>query len=241
MTEAVFLSASVPNSRGDRLFARADAVAITAAVTALLHVTLGRRLLVWGGHPTITSMLSVAAEYLGVDYADWVRLYQSDIFAGEFPDDNDLFQNVTYTEKVPNDRDASLTLMRRRMFAEVDLTAAVFVGGMGGVVEEFELFRQARPTGKVVPVASTGGAARQLVRRMRGLSSERANALRRELDYVALFHDELAVPVRERRYERRSDQPPVLADRLEPQVSQAGRGTQAPVPQADPEPKPTLL
>src|SRR3546814_9504194 len=47
MTEAIFLSAGVPDpKRGPQYAATADTVAITAAVSALVHVTLGRRLLV---------------------------------------------------------------------------------------------------------------------------------------------------------------------------------------------------
>src|SRR5258705_4522652 len=39
--------------------------------------TLGRRLLVWGGHPAITPMIWAAANDMGVDYGAWVHLYQS--------------------------------------------------------------------------------------------------------------------------------------------------------------------
>ena len=47
MAEAVFLSAGVPDpKRGPKYAANADTVAITSAVSALVHVTLGRRLLV---------------------------------------------------------------------------------------------------------------------------------------------------------------------------------------------------
>ncbi|MDP9649681.1 hypothetical protein J2793_005148 [Paraburkholderia caledonica] len=37
-----------------RVCTSADTVAITAAVSALVHVVLGRRLLIWGGQPAIT-------------------------------------------------------------------------------------------------------------------------------------------------------------------------------------------
>src|SRR4051812_24128787 len=48
MTDTVFLSASVPDpKRGPEYAATADTVAITAAVSALVHVSLGRRLIVW--------------------------------------------------------------------------------------------------------------------------------------------------------------------------------------------------
>src|SRR5688572_20092354 len=74
MADAVFLSAGVPDpKRGPEYAATADTIAINAAVSALVHVTLGRRLLVWGGQPAITPMIWVVAEDIGVDYGKWVR------------------------------------------------------------------------------------------------------------------------------------------------------------------------
>ncbi|MFH7375956.1 hypothetical protein RA263_28030, partial [Pseudomonas syringae pv. tagetis] len=67
---AIFLSASVPDGRGENRYAQtADTVAIATAVGALVHVVLGRRRLVWGGHPAITPMVYAVAEGLGVDYS----------------------------------------------------------------------------------------------------------------------------------------------------------------------------
>lgn len=63
MMDAIFLSAGVPDPRrGPEYAATADTVAITAAVSALVYVTLGRRPLIWGGHPAITPMIWVIAE-----------------------------------------------------------------------------------------------------------------------------------------------------------------------------------
>src|SRR5262245_22683520 len=109
MVDAIFLSASVPDpKRAPDYAATADTVAITAAVSALVHVTLGRRLLVWGGHPAITPMIWVVANSIGVDYGRWVRLYQSRHFADEFPEDNERFQNVTFTDEIEKDLEKSL-------------------------------------------------------------------------------------------------------------------------------------
>jgi hypothetical protein len=129
VTHAIFLSASVPDpKRAPNFAATADAVAITAAVSALLHVTLGRRPLVWGGHPAITPMIWVVAQDLGVDYGRWVRLYQSNYFEDEFPEDNERFRNVRYTDSVAGDREQSLHALRTRMFTDVQYAAAVFIG-----------------------------------------------------------------------------------------------------------------
>ncbi len=86
MKEAVFLSASVPDPKRAPNFAKtADAVAITAAVGALVYVTLGRRRLVWGGHPAITPMIWVVAESLKVDYGSWGQVVSEQLFQQRVP------------------------------------------------------------------------------------------------------------------------------------------------------------
>jgi SLOG cluster3 family len=211
LSGAIFLSAGVPDPKRGPDFARtADTVAITAAVSALLHVTLGRRLLVWGGHPAITPMVLVVAEDLGVDYGSWVKLYQSRYFEDEFPEDNSRFQNVVYTD-ASEDREGSLLHMRRRMFDEQQFDAAVFIGGMQGIFDEFNLFRKLQPAAMPLPILSTGGAALLL-------SNEVAPDVRQELaenlDYIALFHQHINISVREQRYAYRDDQPSSLASRM---------------------------
>lgn len=210
MADAIFLSAGVPDpKRGPEYAATADTVAISAAVSALVYITLGRRLLVWGGHPAITPMIWVVAQEVGVDYGGWVRLYQSQYFRDEFTEDNNRFQNVTYTHCVAEDREKSLLAMREQMFSENSFKAAVFIGGMGGILDEFELFRRLQPYAAVVPVVSTGGATLQVAERLRDVAPD----LREDLDYVALFHRHLGVSVREERFRRPEDQPAAVEQR----------------------------
>jgi len=147
---------------------------------------------------------------MGVDYSRWVRLYQSRHFEDEFPQDNARFQNVTFTEDVDGDREKSLLLMRERMFSEHAFRAAVFIGGMGGIVQEYELFRQRQPNAIVVPVMSTGGAALEVARRVGSMTTD----LCEDRDYVALFHRHLGVSVREERYRDPNVQPAALQDRF---------------------------
>jgi hypothetical protein len=208
VTDAIFLSAGVPDPRRGPEYAKtADTVAIAAAVGALVHVTLGRRVLVWGGHPAITPMIWVMAEEMGVDYAAWVKLYQSLHFKDEFPDDNKRFQNVTFTEAVDGDLKKSLLAMRTAMFKENRFSSAVFIGGMGGIVDEFELLRGLQPDTKPLPILSTGGAALDVGKRLSGLPDDLTN----DLDYVTLFHRYLGISETEDRYPRppeKNDDPP---------------------------------
>jgi len=212
VTEAIFLSASVPDPKqSPRYASTADSVAITAAVGALVYVTLGRRMLVWGGHPAITPMIWVVAESIGVDYGKWVKLYQSRYFKDDFPEDNERFQNVRFTDAVNDDRADSLRLMRERMFQEQNFEAAVFIGGMEGIVEEFDLFTKFQPDAQILPIASTGAAAIELADR---LKSPPKGDLQDDLDYVSLFHRRLRIVPRELRYDRPSNQPQKREDRL---------------------------
>jgi SLOG cluster3 family len=188
---AIFLSASVPDPlRAPAYFNTADPMAIGAAVSALVYVTLGRRLLVWGGHPAITPMIWAAANDMNVDYGAWVHLYQSLFFKDEFPVENAQFKNVTYVDAVPNDRAASLLNMRQRMLGEHPYQAGVFVGGMEGTEEEFALFRQLHPAALVLPFASTGAAARSLYNSIPNLTGE----LLTSVDYVGILHRQLGIP-----------------------------------------------
>lgn len=211
MSEAIFLSASVPDPKRAPEFAKsADAVAISAAVSALVYVTLGRRLLVWGGHPAITPMIWIVAESMGVDYGQWVKLYQSKFFEDEFPEDNERFRNVVYTEAADGGLDESLLNMRQRMFEEQKFSAAVFIGGMRGILDEFNLFRRLQPTARPVPVISTGGATKLLASQLGDFSED----LCADLDYVALFHRHLEISPVERRYFRPDEQPEKMEDRM---------------------------
>lgn len=210
LSDAIFLSAGVPDpKRGPEYAATADSVAINAAVSALVHVALGRRPLVWGGHPAITPMVLEVARGLNVDYGKWVTLYQTDFFADEYPEDNKQFKNVVYTERVEGDLGASLLGMRRRMFSEHEFKGAVFIGGMGGILEEFDLFKKLQPKASLVPVISTGGAALKLSDQFDSTSDD----LSTEMDYVALFHRHLGISMREKRYRTPDEQPAILKDR----------------------------
>lgn len=211
MADAIFLSAGVPDPKRGPLYAEtADSVAIGAAVSALVHITLGRRLLVWGGQPAITPMIWVVAQDMGIDYGRWVRLYQSKHFKDEFPEDNQRFNNVTYTDDIEGNREKSLLAMRERMFSEHQFKAAVFIGGMGGIIEEFELFRRLQPDAAIIPIVSTGGATIEVAKRASGISADLIN----DLDYVSLLHRHLDVSVKEERFQSPDLQPEGEKDRF---------------------------
>ena len=78
--------------------------------------------------------------------------------------------------------------MRKEMLGSERFAAGVFIGGMEGVEQEFELFRQTHPGSPAFPIASTGAAAAMIFARGEGPvgSVDRAE-LRTETAYRALF------------------------------------------------------
>jgi hypothetical protein len=201
--KAVFLSASIPDpSRNPRYYSTADVIAIREAIRALVGEILPRARLVFGGHPAISPLVNRAAERLGVG-RDRVRIYQSKFFQSHIPAVALNFVDLRWTPEVPGDRAASLALMRDRMIAGEaggEPAAAVFIGGMEGVEDEFRLFRGQWPDLPVLPLASTGGAARILldqheadVARLAppGLATTLTSRLRTDLAYDLLFRSAL--------------------------------------------------
>lgn len=158
----IFLSASVPLVGTGRYYETANPFLIQCAVRELIIGVIRQHKIVWGGHPSITPMVWTICEDLGVDYSESVVLYQSRFFDEVFPEENEFFKNVIFIDAVADDQEASLMAMRQEMLSRADLTAAVFIGGMGGVEAEYELFTHLQPNGMVLPVPSPGGAALNL-------------------------------------------------------------------------------
>lgn len=163
---------------------------IQSAISALATVALGRRTIVWGGHPAITPMLWASAKELGVQYATAVRLFQTKLIPQEdFPEENKNFANVTYVDAVDGDRDKSLLAMRGAMLRSAGFDAAVFIGGMEGVNEEHTLFAALHPGAKCLPIGMTGGAARMLAVRL----NYAVPADLGPLDFISLLYRELNI------------------------------------------------
>lgn len=182
MRPAIFLSASVPiadDTRGP-YYKTADPFLIRTAVRELLYFSHRDYTIVWGGHPAITPMVAAICDDIGGVAQQAVALYQSRFFRGQFPPENKRFSNLVTTPK-KGDRSASLELMRLMMLGHSNLVAAVFVGGMVGVEDEFEMFCDKHPGKPAIPIASTGGAALTLARKL-GFEEEFS-----EVDFARLF------------------------------------------------------
>ena len=193
MKNAVFLSASVPDPYSPNFIRDADVVAVVSAVRALIFVLLGRKPLIWGGHPSITPMIWSVAENLKSSYTEWVKLYQSNFFEDKFPEQNKKFENVEFVDKVDGKREESLYNMRVRMFSKNSFSTAIFIGGMEGVLDEARLLSQISPETQLIPILSTRGATQEVLEFSK-VSKEMRHRLETDVDYVLLFHDLCEVP-----------------------------------------------
>lgn len=158
----IFLSASLPEFQtGNRYLQSADLLAIKEAVRILAAVVLPSTPLVWGGHPSITPIIRSAIHFSTWNMLDNAIPYQSDFFVNQSPDDNTYFKQLKRVEP-KTDRRKSLIELRNVIFASHKFTSAVFIGGMKGVEEEYLQFKKTHPSAYILPVASTGAAAKNI-------------------------------------------------------------------------------
>lgn len=155
----VFLSASVPLPERDRaFFDTADVLAIREAIKALVEVVLPIGRITCGGHPAVTPLLALFAREANLN-RDRLTIYQSKLFEGRLPLELADFVDIHMVPAVDNDKNASLTAMRRAMIGSRSFSATVIVGGMEGIYEEYDLFVERHPNAAVLPLSTTGAAA----------------------------------------------------------------------------------
>ena len=182
----IFLSASIPlPERHLKYYETADIIAIRDAVIALASIALPQHRIIWGGHPSITPLIYYVVERTiinNLERENWelplserekelvnkelkgkiqnhVTLYQSLYFKDRFPEDNEKFENIVFTENV-GDIHSSIQLMRSKIFYDNKFSAAIFIGGMDGIEVEYNMFREYHPDALLLPIASTGAATK---------------------------------------------------------------------------------
>lgn len=182
----IFLSASIPLPERDKKFIEtADIIAIRDSIIALTTVVLPYHRIIWGGHPSITPLIYYVMEKMDLDIQEHVKLYQSLWFEDKFLPDNNRFQNIVFTKK-QNDPSSSINFMRERMLGENKFHAAVFIGGMEGIIDEYNLFKQYHPNAILLPIPTTGAASKIVYET---LFDENLKNIRLEKDYgyMSLF------------------------------------------------------
>ncbi len=184
----IFLSASVPlPERDPKYYKTSDLIAIRDAVLALATIALPKHRLVWGGHPSITPLIYYVLQKMDVNIQEHITLFQSRYFEKYFPEDNNKFNNVILTENL-GDKISSLRLMRETMFESYEFKAGIFIGGMEGVEEEYNMFKITQPDALVLPIASTGAAAKIIYDNLKNNISDQ---FERNYAYMSLFQNYL--------------------------------------------------
>lgn len=141
-------------------------------------------------------MVHSACESLGVTNIDCVTIYQSQYFEEKFPLENKEFANFRL---IPAEIDAatSVAAMRQCLIEENSFSAGVFIGGMNGIINEYNSFRKYFPEASTTAVRFAGGAAETLPP-----SSNKdieVNHLEHSNDYLSLFSQALNIDLNEER------------------------------------------
>lgn len=182
----IFLSASIPlPERHPKYYDTADIIAIRESIIALTSIALPHHRIIWGGHPSITPLINYVMEKMGLNIQEHVKLYQSLFFKDDFPPENNKFQNIVFTENM-GDIPSSIQRMRERIFSENEFVAAVFIGGMNGIEDEYNMFKDSHPKALLLPIASTGAATKIVYDNL--LSEEfKEEKLLNDYGYTSLF------------------------------------------------------
>nr|WP_281412633.1 hypothetical protein [Rhizobium leguminosarum] len=158
----IFLSASIPlPTEEGEFFETADVLAIREAIKALVEIVVIDGTLTFGGHPAITPLVAFHVRDFDL-HAENVTIFQSKFFKDKVPPQVTDFVDVRYTRSVDGDLKQSLSHMRKKMIGSRRFDCAVFIGGMEGIFEELRIFREMHPKARLLPVASTGAAAKKV-------------------------------------------------------------------------------
>jgi hypothetical protein len=208
----IFLSASVPlPERHPKYYDTADIIAIRDAVIALASLVLGKHRIIWGGHPSITPLINFVIEKtiqnriektldelnseekkealfneIKKEISNHVTIYQSLFFKDKFPEDNDKFENIVFTENV-GDFHSSIQILRHEMLSKNEFAAAVFIGGMDGIEVEYNMFKELHPKALMLPIASTGAATKIVFDSLASEDEAKHERFLKDYGYMSLF------------------------------------------------------
>lgn len=200
--KVIFLSASPAQEERRKDPLRSEFPRAVSSFAYSIFCAGGR--IIFGGHPNITPFILKAAEAARTQYnfplEPFIKLYQSEIFINHLITSGlrSLFsRNMTELVLTPQAHGeslyhpqqngpssmgrASMDLMRHRMIAGNDLSAAIFIGGQDGVRHEHALFSNFFPKKPVYFVGGCAGAAKELSLEARG-----SEEFRTSQDYLRL-------------------------------------------------------
>ena len=162
--KSIFLSGSLPSDERESIyFENSNSQEISNAIVELARAVFqAGGALVFGGHPTVSPMIRSIAKEGGLGSLEGnkpsIYIYQSDVFSKKQQGQAIRLNRFDFVEMVsvarkkgerpkftakntlnPDSVKGSLTKMRSEMISHSDLVGAVFIGGMEGCLEEYEL------------------------------------------------------------------------------------------------------
>lgn len=181
----IFLSASIPLPGYDSKYIDTmDISAIRDSINGLAKVVIPNINLIWGGHPSINPLIRIILERMDKEISKHIVLYQSNFFRNQFLKYNKEIETIIITKDIDNNKEKSLLYMRKRMIKENDFVAGIFIGGMSGVEWEFDYFKKIHPKALLLPIATTGAAAKVIYDRA---PSNYSKELATDYSYMSLF------------------------------------------------------
>jgi MTH538 TIR-like domain (DUF1863). len=192
--KGIIISGAFPDCEPDRQ------QALTDAVYAFTHAVFQRNgIVIFGAHPTFQHLIfNVGKQIIPNSYKEHIHLYISEYFASRGMIEDLRHQaNVISTKNVEDDRNKSLTLMRKTMIEDSESIALICMGGKTkagghnpGVDEEIELaFNRGLP---VFIIGSVGGRSAEIAvqlesdgwaKKLNNLSIEDNTQLMVSIDY----------------------------------------------------------
>ncbi len=191
----VFLSASSPSGKRGERFMPYDPSGIADAVSAFSRAVLGNNgMLALGGYPTITPLALMISRELRVKES--VIVFQSRWFEELRPPAVDQMEEdelgfLEWTPKQDN-RDDSLQVMREAMIQSKRYAAALFIGGMEGISDEYQMMKERWPGTPCIPIWGPGGASAKLAGDYEALGLQRFRRSRAYRLMALQFVDALA-------------------------------------------------
>lgn len=192
----IFLSASVPK-HGREYFGTENIFAIREAIVSFTKVCAEYGIpFYFGGHPAITPLIWEVAMRNKQKAIPLIKIYQSILFGEFIPKEVGDFKNIHFTEAVGESVKDSVHAMRKQMFQENRTECAVFIGGMSGIIEEYNMLKELYPDAKYYAFASTGGASNDLYKKI----GEPYPLLEGSYAYMSIFREILS-PFRQQQKE----------------------------------------
>lgn len=193
---SIFLSVGVPGSDSP-FHDTCDRMLLQAALRTFLYTVLGRKHLVFGGHPSISPLILAVCEDLKVENKFAVTVYQSEFLEEDAPKVNSRLGNLIKVAAASS-LESSLANMSEIMFRSHQFETAVFIGGDHATLEKYARFKDLHPTSKVIALRSAGGASAAIASMEAALHesapvSPPGKDYDELLDYVGLFTSCLSI------------------------------------------------